>query len=367
MVTVVASYPIAGLRSLAWAWRGLAAGRGASKGTTARTAVAVTTTIVLLVVFGTLFSAADAAFATVLHTILPTVDAQQLVPRIFTGLFVAGAVLAGCFLLAAPPRYDGDTGRRRLRRAEWALPVGALVALFTLFVGVEAAVLFGGARHVLATDGLTYAEYARQGFWQLLAVTVLTLLIIGVVARFAHRDSGADRVWLRVLLGTLSLLALVVVASAMSRMWTYEEAYGFTVLRLLVSGCELWLGLAFLLIMAAGVKLDGRWVPRAAAQAGAVFLVALVALNPDAFITDRNIDRFQSTGIIDTGYLATLSVDALPALARLEPARRACVTGPIAQTLAELGPDAWWQWNLARANAAAELATLNQGAPACAS
>ncbi len=76
-----------------------------------------------------------------------------------------------------------------------------MVLLFGGFVAVQATVLFGGARHVLETAGLTSAEYARQGFWQLLAVTVLTLLVIGVVVRFARRESVVDRTWLRVLLG----------------------------------------------------------------------------------------------------------------------------------------------------------------------
>ena len=47
---------------------------------------------------------------------------------------------------------------------------------------------------MLDTDGLTYADYARGGFWQLLVVTGLTLVVLAGAARWAPRDTRADRV-----------------------------------------------------------------------------------------------------------------------------------------------------------------------------
>ena len=69
------------------------------------------------------------------------------------------------------------------------MPLGVLDALFVAFVAVQATVLFGGHAHVLETEGLTYAEYARQGFWQLLWVSALTLLVLerGDPGRRAHQ------------------------------------------------------------------------------------------------------------------------------------------------------------------------------------
>jgi hypothetical protein len=91
----------------------------------------------------------------------------------------------------------------------------------------------------------------------LLGVTRLTLLIMAVVARKAVRETASDRIWLRGGLGSLAVLSLVIVASALGRMWTYEQAYGFSRLRLLVSPFEIWLGVIFLLIIAAGVRTFG--------------------------------------------------------------------------------------------------------------
>jgi hypothetical protein len=81
--------------------------------------------------------------------------------------------------------------------------------------------LFGGHSHVLDAEGLTYAEYARQGFWQLLWVSALTMLVLSVVIRVAGRVTRADRRLLRVLAGTTCATSVVVVISAIHRMWLY--------------------------------------------------------------------------------------------------------------------------------------------------
>jgi hypothetical protein len=254
----------------------------------------------------------------------------------------------------------------RLRRIEWALPIGLLVALFAAFVGVSLSTMFGGDEHVLRTTGLTYAEYARGGFWQLLAVTVLTLPVIMVAARNATTTGDADRVWLRALLGALAGLTLVIVASAMCRMWAYQQAYGFTVLRLLVSCMELWLGAVYLMLIAAGRRLTAPWLPRAMLGTGLAALLVLGISNPDRFISERNITRWQQTGKIDLWYLSHLSADALPALARLPEPMRTCALAHITADLAD-NPDGWREWNAGRTAGRAALPGLVQPSGDCGS
>jgi len=245
--------------------------------------------------------------------------------------------------------------------------VGTLVVVFAGFVAVQTTVLFGGAQHVLTTEHLTFADYARSGFWQLLTVTVLTLFIMAVAARKADRTSRADRAWLRALLGGLAILSLVVVASAIGRMWTYEQAYGFSRLRILVSACELWLGVVFLLILVAGIRLRTRatWLPQAVVATGVLALLILVGLNPDRFVADRNVDRYFRTGRIDLSYLSHLSVDAVPALDRLPAGDRDCVLLAVALNAdgsMTAGPRGW---TLARYQADRVLAARHIGPASC--
>jgi hypothetical protein len=369
LVLSVLIVPIAVLRSLPWVARAAAVSRGGGAGSALRTAATVTVAVALLALFGSLFAAADAAFAAVLDDVLPTVDAGVIFRWIFTFILVGLGVLGASYLALAPPAFDGEragktgptpaTKRRSLRRIEWALPVGGLVGLFITFVAIQATVLFGGGDYVLRTAGLTYAEYARGGFWQLLAISVLTLVVIAIAAWAAPRASVADRNWLRALLGALAVLSLVVVFSAMSRMWAYEQAYGFTRLRLLVSVCEIWLGSIFVFVIVAAARVHQRatWLPRLVVAAAVVALVGIGVLNPDRFIAERNIARFDSIQVIDLDYVSSLSADAVPALDRLPEPWRSCALPDIARRLNQTkAEEEWRRWNLARAQARRILA-----------
>ena len=134
------------------------------------------------------------------------------------------------------------------------------------------------------------------------------------------------------------MLTLLVVASALRGMSVYQDAYGFTTLRLFVDVFEGWLGFVVLAIMVAGVLGRGRWLPRIALASGAVALVGLAAINPDAWVAERNLDRYAATGKLDLRYLQTLSADAAPVIVDRLPEDVAALRarGPALQ-LAEAG------------------------------
>ncbi len=337
---------LAPARVAGWARRGLAAAPRPQRSASAvRIAVVGAITATLIGVFGALFAGADAAFAGLLGRLTPSLDVGSALSRTTVALIVAGFVLTGAYLIRFPARFDSAVRRPSptVARWEWAVPLGALDALFVGFVGIQATVLFGGDRHVLDTAGLTYAEYARQGFWQLLTVSVLTLVVIAVTLLCAGRDA-ADRALIRGLLGVLCAMSVLVVASAVHRMWLYQQAYGFTDLRVLVVAVELFLGAVFVLIAAAGVAMSAGWLPRAVLTTGAAVLIGLAAINPDLLIARHNIDRYHRTDRLDTVYLSGLSVDALPALAGLPAESGVCVWGRAADAPAE----PWYRFNLSR-------------------
>lgn len=357
LVVRVGALPLGFRHAPRWAAAGLiAAGRrttATDRSAARRMAVTMAVSAGLLIVFGSLLAAADPAFAELLDDVIP--DAPGMTGRLMLVVPASFVALGAAAVLAAPIELTGpDRAGTRVRRAEWAIPVGTLVALFVAFVLVQIAVLFGGAGHVLGRGGPSYAQYARGGFWQLLVVTALTLAVLAAAARFAPRELPADRLAVRVLLGALTGLTLVIVASALFRMHTYEQAYGYTRLRLLVSGCELWLGSVLVLVLAAGVRLRGRWLPEAAVATAVAALLGLAAINPDGFIADRNVTRQARTGSIDLPYLSGLSADAAPALDRLPAPLRDCVLSGFA---ARLDGDDWRAWNLGRTRARTVLRT----------
>ncbi len=356
-----AAVPLAAVRGLPWLGRSLhgpvVAGRPAEAWwSLARTAAV---SLVLVGVFGALFASADAVFARWVGALVPDVGSEDLFVRGFVLAVFAGLSLAGVYVALCPPRVERlalPTGRPVSRSFEWAVPVGLVVGVFAIFVAAQLTVMFGGHDYLRRTTGLTYAEYVHQGFGQLTVATALTLAVVAMAMRKASRATSRDRLVLRVLLSALGALTLVVVASALYRMHVYEEAYGFTQLRMLVSVFEAWLGLVVVLTLAAVARLRGPWVPRAALLSGAVMLLGLAAVNPDAYIAERNVERFEETGRIDWYYLSGLSADAVPVLADLPEKYRTCVFQDVPPS-----DDDWLEWNYGRAQASSALDAVTLG------
>ncbi|WP_405678205.1 DUF4173 domain-containing protein [Streptomyces sp. NBC_00868] len=337
----------AAVSGVGWAWSGLRSRSGVSKDRWLPVAKAGAVAVALLLLFGTLFASADAAFADLLGGLTPDISIGDGPLRIL--LFLVGALLAlaAARTAAAPLRWDRikvTPGRPR-SRVEWALPLVLLNLLFAGFNAVQLAVLFGGYDKVLESTGLSYAEYARQGFWQLLWATLLTLAVIALALRWAPRDGAGDRRFVRVVLGALCALALVVVASALRRMDLYVDAYGLTRLRVSVAAMELWLGLVIVLIMAAGV-FGARWLPRAVAGSVAAGVMAFGLLSPDGTVAESNVARFQADGKIDLAYFQSLSADAVPALDRLPEPRRSCALYGISAEISRAGDVPWYAMSL---------------------
>ncbi|MEV4713193.1 DUF4173 domain-containing protein [Micromonospora sp. NPDC049374] len=352
--------PIAALRGLPWVRAHVRAPD--DSGTARRVVGSVAATVAVLVVFGALLSSADAAFSQVLGALIPEISVGGVFRWLFLAAVGALITVAAVYTIAAPPQLssvDRPTSRS-IGLVEWAPPIATLTTLFGGFVAVQFTVLFGGQRHVLETTGLSYAEYARSGFWQLVAVTLLALAVLGGVTRWARRDRPLDRVLLRILLGLLSALSVVIVVSALSRMYTYQKVYSFTGERIFVMAFELLLGAVFLMILVAGVRWRGGWIPRLTAALAVVMLLSLAALNPEDYAARRNVARYEQTGRIDAWYLRALSADATPALSTLPDPVRRCTLSWIADDLAE--PDPWHAWNLGRQRAREVLDRLGPDA-----
>jgi hypothetical protein len=303
----------------------------------------------LVVPFAALFFAADAAFAE-LGARIPLPSGHSVPMRVAAFGIVLLAALGLALAARRPPEPVEPAEHGRLAPIEWAIPLGSLVALFAVFVAVQLAVLFGGHDHVLETTGLTYAEYAREGFWELLVASGLTLTVIAAAVRLAGAPRRGHAILLKALLCALCALTLVVLASALHRLQLYEDAYGLTRLRLTGEAIALWLGGAFVLVVVAGVVRAVRARLADLAVAGsAVALIAFSLVNPDGLIAKRNIEHWHETGRIDVWYLSELSADAVPELTRLPHPLRERALLDLSEELAEDEP--WSSANLARARA----------------
>lgn len=344
------------VRALPWLASGLGTHLGRRRERLFAAARSVALTVGLLVVFGALFAAADGVFA----SYLPRLDLDLLPGRVVVGVLVGVAALTLAHLGVAPPTWSRMTSppAKAARRGEWLLPVLALDAMVLAFVLVQVGALVGGHRYVQRTAGLSYAEYARQGFGQLLAATALTLLVVAVAARRAPRATARDRLLARVALGVLCLATLGVVASALRRMGLYVDAFGLTELRILAVLAEVVLGVVLVLVLLAGVRWRAGWLPRAVVQVVAVAMIGLAVVNPDAMIVRHNTVADLDVPL-DLYHLQGLSADAVPTIDALPEPLRSCLLGP----RGESAPDGFAGWSLSRSRAASILSGPGAVAP----
>ena len=277
----------------------------------------------VLLVLVPLLASADAVFAryvTELGKLFLPERWQEQALRLGLVLLSAWLVAGGLTLALTARRVLGP------QKALEELPLGFVEAttvlscvalVFGAFLAIQLSYLFGGAARVLSVPGLTYAEYARRGFAELVTVAVLTLaLILGLKA--LTRRTGGQVVGFALLSSLIVAETLTLLASAWSRMAAYEAAYGATQTRLHVDTFIVWLGLALLWLV---VTLWSRpWSARFAIGGLACalgFAVSLDLLNPDALVARRNIQRWEKTGKLDVNSLYGLSEDANTELARL--------------------------------------------------
>ncbi|MEU5873346.1 DUF4153 domain-containing protein [Glycomyces sp. NPDC047369] len=311
--------------SFKWARRG-AAERDSRNPGTVRIAWTAGVTVALLLVFGGLFAAADSTFADLVARLLPDLNPVEVFLRLLLAAVLVPLVLVWAYTAAARPRWDAEaeSEHRTVSRFELAIPLGALNLLFAAFIAVQLRVYFGGEAYVMDTAGLTFADYARRGFWQLSVVAVLSLALIAIAAWLAPKRSKADRWTVRVLLGLLALMSMAVIVSATYRMYTYTETYGLTRLRIWIFTVEFWLAVLFAMVLVGCWKLRATWLPRAVLASGAIALLGLAAVNPDALIARYNIDHDHE---LDLNYLKGLSADAAPEFADLSDEDRDCLLG----------------------------------------
>lgn len=203
--------------------------------------------------------------------------------------------------------------------ALFAIVLGALDALYLLFLAVQSAGLFGGPEY-LAQRGISYAEWARGGFFQMVGVTIVNLAAVMAAVTFSQQE---DRAWraVRILAAALTGESLVLLASAAWRMTLYVSAYGLSFKRFMTY----WgMGMMALFFLAAlrKVRRPERSFCRLAFPLALAGWLVINCIPVDYLVAKDQVDRYLSgeSPTLSVHYLAySLSYDTLSQLERLDP------------------------------------------------
>jgi hypothetical protein len=324
----------------------------------------VAITIPIVLVFGLLLASADPTFALWRDTIHDLIADWAFIPRTIFFIGLLGIAL-GAFgyaergvKVATPsitPSIGSDRGSEGwLGSTERLILMGGVALLFWVFLAVQLTYFFGNLPSV-AGSGLTFADYARRGFGELSVVASFTVLIIIITERYGKNDGRQG------LLMALTLSVIVAVflllASAFHRVTLYEEAYGYTTARLYAQAYMIVVAISLVaLIREVLTTLDPARLFLRAWMTAALTFVVLIYWNHQAWIANRNIDLFASTGKLDTVYLTRdLSEDAIPTIVRRLPTLPEPTKSQLAQAVklrkVPRHVDRWFEWNLGRVRA----------------
>ena len=262
--------------------------------------------ICLLLVILPLLANADLVFGSFLSKIqLPEITFNEVWGHIIAFLTAFVVLTAWWIYLpldkgkTAQPDKAGRPKPGPAAAVTYLAPISVIYTVFTI-ISVRY-ILIGGA----LPDGITYAEYVHQGFYQLLAVTIINLILIAVT-----RSVFAESRSIRFFLCLLCVLTYGMIWNGTYRMILYIRAYQLTFLRLAV--CFFFLLLTVFITFLLITLLRGNFPLLRASAAAAITLYLLFAfMHPDAVIAKYNMQAEKP----DTDYISSLSLDAVPVLA----------------------------------------------------
>lgn len=273
----------------------------------------------LLVVIINLLVSADQQFGQMLGSLprwFSRLEIEEEILRTIAALFYALSIF-GLLQVLRKKSSMSESPADSENKIPWdsVISLTVLISLnivYLLFVIVQFTYFFSETLQA----GYTYAEYARRGFFELLFVAVLNLMIISTVISFAEMGSRAIKLFIRIMLTLLVFFSGIMLYSAFIRLFMYEEAYGFTFIRVLAHAFMI-----FLLVIL-GYSLIRIWLERLLLVRfyiiSAILFYTIINTMPlDRFVVEQNFQRYIETGKIDIYYLNSLSYDGVEGLIKL--------------------------------------------------
>lgn len=289
-------------------------------------------TIPIVAIFIVLLSSADAVFNNQVEGFFSifAIDNLGIIgTRILITLAITWVTL-GLFSFALTQRYlpqqigdptqEDDTSdslpkKQTARKfslgiTESGMVLASVVLLFGFFVFIQLTYFF--ASDVILAEGLSYAEYARRGFFELLAVALLVLGLMLILDFFTIRRHRSEQTIFISLSSIMVLLTFVIMVSAWQRMVLYEQAFGFTYLRVYSHVFIVWLGILLVFGLLHIFRVRANIFALGIILVAIGYLGTLNLMNIDRYIAQQNINRYvEADEELDMCYLRDLSVDAL--------------------------------------------------------
>ena len=267
----------------------------------------------LVVVLTLLLANGDPVFRTLVAwpSWLTAVDLpRHLLTIAFLAWPVVGLTWSG--VKAINPDSDGLTRFISLNRLDVLFALVAMTSLFAVYLLTQIRVLFGGAQYVLATTGLTLAQYARNGFFALtLAAAVVVFALLALDSLLRNDGLAEWRVSRRLSFALLCLLSLMML-SAVIRMSIYVGVFGISVDRIVALSILAWIAGVIVWFSLTALRGHSKRFMVGAFVSAAVTLIVVNVINPESLAIRSSVARGAE---FDVSYaVRETGSDAVPAL-----------------------------------------------------
>ena len=268
--------------------------------------------IPVLCIIVPLLSSSDAAFEGLLRKF--TFDKM--------GEIIGAVILGACFFILWFGQLFSAEDQKREKHERKAERGGIEPAVLTSFLAVislayvlylfsQTAYFFDGFSGLLP-EGFTMAEYARRGFFEMVAICAINLVIIFVTTLICKRKDGRASISVRSVSAFLSVFSILLSATSLSKLVLYINSYGMTHLRIYTSLFCLFLAVVFIAVL---IRLFAKNLPymKAALICGAVIVSVMCFADVDGVIAKYNVEAYLDGRLetVDVYALSNLSSDAV--------------------------------------------------------
>ncbi|MCJ7694484.1 MAG: DUF4173 domain-containing protein [Anaerolineaceae bacterium] len=277
----------------------------------------------LLLILGALLAQADLIFSDKNSNIIDWLKIEDFGSFVFRVFYISilAYALTGAFVYVftqSVEKHPNNTNtalfKPFLGKVEALIVLISVNLLFAAFLIIQFRYFFGGNANI-NFEGFTYAEYARRGFFELIAVAIISLLIFFALSHITKRAKKSEKLTFSILGAILILQVGVMLLSAFYRLSLYEAAYGFTQERTVAHIFMIWLAVLLLGTLLLEVFNKLQRIALALFLVIFGFTITLNLVNVDRFIARQNIAHAVAGNELDGSYLTwTLSEDATPAL-----------------------------------------------------
>ncbi len=267
--------------------------------------------IPVCILFVDLLSESDKVFKSFMHSIFSIEDVSELIFKIvfFVISFLCASSLAFSYINKTMLKSSVSRDRKE---PESYIPVyivlGSLLFVLLSFSVIQLIYLFIGLK---LPNGMTYSEYAREGFYQLCIAAALIYIMYLACSRLTKKAYGKNRFALRIIYTLLMFCNIILCASAFMRIALYESVFHFTTSRLMAQAFVIAVAIIDILAIIKIWKDDFRLM-RAVIIALSFCLVFTTYFNMSAFTAKENIKYIDEFNEYDYHYLTCLYEDAVP-------------------------------------------------------